>query len=71
MAERKTNMSVDEVLAVRDSLLASLNERMQNYDYWVTLNTEQRWALTGYRQDLLDIEKQEGFPNILWPQPPF
>ena len=71
MAERKTYMSVDEVLAVRDSLLASLNERMQNYDYWVTLNTEQRWALTGYRQDLLDIEKQEGFPNILWPQPPF
>ena len=71
MAERKTYMSVDEVLAVRDSLLASLNERMQNYDYWVTLSTEQRWALTGYRQDLLDIEKQEGFPNILWPQPPF
>ena len=71
MAERKTYMSADEVLAVRDSLLASLNERMQNYDYWITLSTEQRWALTGYRQDLLDIEKQEGFPNILWPQPPF
>jgi len=71
MAERKTNMSVDEVLAARDSLLASVNERMQNYKYWITLSTEQRWALTGYRQDLLDIEKQEGFPNILWPQPPF
>ena len=71
MAERKTYMSADEVLAIRDSLLASLNERMQNYDYWITLSTEQRWALTGYRQDLLDIEKQEGFPNILWPQPPF
>ena len=71
MAERKTYMSADEVLAVRDSLLASLNERMQNYNYWITLSTEQRWALTGYRQDLLDIEKQEGFPNILWPQPPF
>ena len=71
MAERKTYMSADEVLAVRDSLLASLNERMQNYDYWITLSTEQRWALTGYRQDLIDIEKQEGFPNILWPQSPF
>jgi len=71
MAERKTNMSVDEVLAARDSLLASVNERMQNYKYWITLSTEQRWALTGYRQDLIDIEKQEGFPNILWPQPPF
>ena len=71
MAERKTYMSVDEVLAVRDSLLASVNERMQNYKYWITLSTEQRWALTGYRQDLIDIEKQEGFPNILWPQPPF
>ena len=71
MAERKTYMSADEVLAVRDSLLASVNERMQNYKYWITLSTEQRWALTGYRQDLIDIEKQEGFPNILWPQPPF
>ena len=71
MAERKTNMSVDEVLAARDSLLASVNERMQNYKYWITLSTEQRWALTGYRQDLIDIEKQEAFPNILWPQPPF
>ena len=71
MAERKTNMSVDEVLAARDSLLASVNERMQNYKYWITLSTEQRWALTGYRQDLIDIEKQEGFPNIIWPQPPF
>ena len=71
MAERETHMSADEVLAARDSLLASVNERMQNYKYWITLSTEQRWALTGYRQDLIDIEKQEGFPNILWPQPPF
>lgn len=71
MAERKTYQTADEVIAIRDSLLASLNERMQNYDYWITLSTEQRWALTGYRQDLIDIEKQEGFPNILWPQPPF
>ena len=71
MAERKTYQTADEVIAIRDSLLASLNERMQNYDYWITLSTEQRWALTAYRQDLIDIEKQEGFPNILWPQPPF
>ena len=71
MAERKTHQTADEVITIRDSLLASLNERMQNYDYWITLSTEQRWALTGYRQDLLDIEKQEGFPNILWPQSPF
>ena len=70
MEERKTYQTADEVLAARDSLLASVNERMQNYKYWITLSTEQRWALTGYRQDLIDIEKQEGFPNILWPQPP-
>ena len=71
MEERKTYQTADEVLAARDSLLASVNERMQNYKYWITLSTEQRWALTGYRQDLIYIEKQEGFPNILWPQPPF
>jgi len=71
MAERKTYQTADEVIATRDSLLAGLMERIQNYDNWKSYNQDQRSALMRYRQDLLDIEKQESFPNVLWPQPPF
>jgi len=71
MAERKTYQTADEVIATRDSLLAVLMERIQNYDNWKSYDQDQRSALMRYRQDLLDIEKQESFPNVLWPQPPF
>ena len=52
-------------------MLAVLMERIQNYDNWKSYDQDQRSALMRYRQDLLDIEKQESFPNVLWPQPPF
>jgi hypothetical protein len=53
-------------------LLANLMERVQNYKNWESYNEEQRSALMRYRQDLIDVTDQEGFPYyIVWPQPPF
>jgi predicted nuclease with RNAse H fold len=35
------------------------------------LSEEEKSAYRGYRQDLRDITKQEGFPlNVVWPEPP-
>ena len=38
---------------------------------WATLTTEQQTAMTMYRQQLLDITAQEGFPwDVTWPDKP-
>lgn len=38
---------------------------------WETLTTEQQQAWRDYRQALLDVTEQEGFPwTVEWPEPP-
>lgn len=38
---------------------------------WGSLSDEQQLAFTVYRQNLLDITEQEGFPhNVVWPTKP-
>ena len=38
---------------------------------WAALTTEQQTAMTNYRQQLLDVTLQEGFPwEITWPEKP-
>ena len=38
---------------------------------WGSLSDEQQLAFTVYRQNLLDIPEQEGFPhNVVWPTKP-
>lgn len=38
---------------------------------WAALTTEQQQKILDYRQALLDIPQQEGFPdNIIWPEVP-
>lgn len=38
---------------------------------WTTLTPEQQQKVLDYRQALLDIPQQEGFPdNIIWPEVP-
>jgi hypothetical protein len=38
---------------------------------WNSMTQEQRDAWTQYRQDLLDVPSQPGFPrNIIWPTKP-
>ena len=38
---------------------------------WASLTTEQQDAMTAYRQELLDVPAQEGFPwEVIWPVKP-
>jgi hypothetical protein len=60
--------SFNAAVSRRDSLLQNINDRLQDESY----STEQRNALMGYRNALLDLTDQKGFPtNTVWPQLPF
>jgi hypothetical protein len=59
---------------VRDLRLAKLNELdkfTQNPLRWMSLSDELKNQLAVYRQALLDVPQQEGFPlTITWPESP-
>jgi len=55
----------------RDSLLRYLDTILTNPLRWAGYSEEQQSVIAKYRQDLLNITTQEGFPaNIVWPQSP-
>jgi hypothetical protein len=55
----------------RDHLLTLLDAVVSNPIRWGEFTEEQKASVSAYRQDLLDITDQEGFPaNIVWPQSP-
>lgn len=56
-----------EVRLIRDKLLVN-NIDIFNSVRWSTLTQEQQAAWTNYRQELLNVPQQEGFPdNVIWP----
>ena len=62
--------SAAAVRATRDSLLAKHVDRF-NAIRFESLNGAQQKAWTEYRQALLNVPQQEGFPfDISWPTPP-
>jgi len=55
----------------RDRLLLELDGKLSNPLRWADLNTQQQTAWATYRQALLDVPEQTGFPdNIVWPTQP-
>lgn len=55
----------------RDTLLSELDKVVTNPLRWNTLTKEQQEELSVYRQVLLDVPQQEGFPyDIEWPTSP-
>lgn len=55
----------------RDDLLVELDFFVGNPLRWATLSTEQQNAWAVYRQALLDVPQQAGFPNdVTWPTKP-
>jgi hypothetical protein len=55
----------------RGSRLRYLDTILTNPLRWAGYTEEQQTVIAKYRQDLLDITDQEGFPaNIVWPQSP-
>lgn len=60
------------VRATRDSILAnSVDPLVSNPLRWGSLTAEKQAAWTTYRQALLDVPQQSGFPNsVVWPTKP-
>ena len=60
-----------EVRAMRDSKLAAeVDPIATNALRWAALTADEQQALADYRQALLDVPQQPGFPNnIVWPAP--
>lgn len=55
----------------RDSMLRYLDTILTNPLRWESYSKEQKIVIAKYRQDLLDITDQEGFPTeIEWPTSP-
>lgn len=62
--------SIEKERQKRDSLLKEVVDRL-NPMRWELLSEDQKQAWREYRQALLDVPQQEGFPNnITWPEAP-
>jgi len=61
-----------QVRMQRDSLLATeVDPIASNVLRWSSLSEEEKQAWADYRQALLDIPQQEGFPHsVVWPTKP-
>jgi len=57
--------------AQRDALLQELDNIVGNPLRWASFSSEQQTAWADYRQALLDVPQQLGFPNTInWPTKP-
>ena len=61
----------DQLREERDGLLLEVDAIAGNALRWATLSAEQQDAWAVYRQALLDVPQQAGFPNdVVWPVKP-
>jgi len=61
----------DQLRMDRDGLLFELDAFVGNPMRWGSLSAEQQDAWAVYRQALLDVPQQAGFPNdVVWPVKP-
>lgn len=68
-AKRTENQAI-EVRGTRDSLL-QINVDNLSPVRWELLTEEKKQTVLNYRQLLLDVPQQEGFPwEVVWPEPP-
>jgi len=67
-----TNEQLAELYrATRGHLLQRLDSIVSNPLRWPTYTPEQQVEIAAFRQALLDVPQQEGFPtDIKWPEPP-
>lgn len=65
-----TQKATNKALFKRDALLADGPDRISPL-WWDSMTVEVKAAWTKYRQDLLDVPNQPGFPKtIVWPTRP-
>lgn len=65
-------MAAEEVRIERNlRLVTEVDPIAGNALRWAELSAEQQQSWTGYRQALLDVPQQAGFPwNVIWPERP-
>lgn len=65
-------MKATEIRLDREHILTQeIDPIVSNPLRWGSLSDEQQLAYTVYRQNLLDITEQEGFPHdVVWPTKP-
>ena len=70
--EVKAQEVIDAARALRDQKLRAFDADLyRNEIYWATLTDSQRTERLAYRQLLLDLTEQAGFPaDINWPVMP-
>lgn len=62
--------AIKKALSRRDQLLRDGPDRISPI-WWLSMTAEQQQAWAQYRQDLLDVPQQPGFPaDIMWPIAP-
>lgn len=65
-----TENAIQKALAERDRLLAEGPDRISPL-WWNSMTEQEQQSWTKYRQDLLDITTQQGYPeSIIWPTKP-
>jgi hypothetical protein len=66
-----TEEIAQKVRGQRDALLQELDSIVGNPLRWASFSTDQQTELANYRQALLDVPQQAGFPNTInWPTKP-
>lgn len=59
------------IRSYRDQYLRAMDEIVSNPLRWATFSPETQHAYVVYRQALLDVPQQSGFPDdVIWPTPP-
>ena len=70
-AEEVEKQLAEDIRADRDFRLSQLDIVLSNPLRWASMSDEQKAPWITYRQALLDVPQQSGFPNsITWPSPP-
>jgi hypothetical protein len=61
----------DDARVQRDNRLEDLDDVVSNPLRWDAMTSDRKQACSEYRQALLDVPQQDGFPdNVNWPQAP-
>ncbi len=67
----KASYQADEVRAQRSVLLKDVDAVAGNVLRWAVLSADQQALWSDYRQALLDVPSQGGFPHdVVWPSKP-
>ena len=70
-AEELVAEKAEEVRRDRNFQLAMMDQTVSNPLRWAAMSTEKQNEWTAYRQALLDVPQQSGFPDtVTWPEIP-